>query len=431
MKTGYIQKFLSLLCICLIIGGCSLFRKNKVQREQEADLYNPASSPLQPQLSVFHTSDWESQMYVAINTSDLVINEANEQAKPIAEVLLKYELYDCTDDPNNRAIADSAAYANSIEINKHQKMLVFPIAFKADAGRQYLLRLLVYDYNRRMGTKLFLNVDKLSNKSAQNFKVSMLNGSPNLNHIVTENDLVRITYLRTNIDSLYVRYQQTKEPSSFSALPMGGAPPMQFRTDSIWKVPYNPQLNLRFPLQGSYLIQTDTTAQEGLLLCNYGSLFPREDRVRELLGPVRYLSSSNEYKKLLEEPSPKQALDNFWLSVAGSTEKARTILRVYYTRMTYANRYFTDCKEGWKTDRGMIYMVYGLPNNIIKGSQMEIWEYKRKNNANPLSFTFRRKQSPYTENYYVLERGDGTPTYWNQAIQVWKSGQIFTVKDLD
>jgi hypothetical protein len=124
-------------------------------------------------------------------------------------------------------------------------------------------------------------------------------------------------------------------------------------------------------------------------------------------------------------------MDNFWLAATGSTDKARMMIRVFYTRMSYANRYFTDYKEGWKTDRGMIYLIYGLPNNINKGSDSETWEYTRKQQANPLSFVFDRKSSPYSEEYFVLRRGDATPTYWRQATDSWRKGRVFSINDLE
>ena len=124
-------------------------------------------------------------------------------------------------------------------------------------------------------------------------------------------------------------------------------------------------------------------------------------------------------------------MDDFWLAATGSTDKARMMIRVFYTRMLYANQYFTDCKEGWKTDRGMVYLIYGLPNSVNKSSESETWEYTRKQQANPVTFVFERKPSPYSENHYVFRRGDPQSTYWRQAIDSWRKGRVFSINDIE
>jgi GWxTD domain-containing protein len=186
-----------------------------------------------------------------------------------------------------------------------------------------------------------------------------------------------------------------------------------------------------FGYEGLYLIQTDTAQRGGLFLMNFGASYPREDRTEQLVQPIQYLVSTSEYQRLNTEGHPKKMMDNFWLAATGSTDRARMMIRVFYTRLSYANQYFTDFKEGWKTDRGMIYMVYGLPDNINKGSNSETWEYARKQQATPLTFVFERKPSPYSDEYFVLRRGDVQPTFWRQAVDSWRKGRIFSINDLE
>jgi len=53
----------------------------------------------------------------------------------------------------------------------------------------------------------------------------------------------------------------------------------------------------------------------------------------------------------------------------------------YYRRVDFANANFGTFIEGWKTDRGMVYIVLGPPNDIERhpfeaGSKpYEIWSY--------------------------------------------------------
>jgi GWxTD domain-containing protein len=234
------------------------------------------------------------------------------------------------------------------------------------------------------------------------------------------------------VDKLFIKYMSVPQPIATSPLAPAPAKDLVFKPDSVWIQTYNPNTNFMFGYEGLYLIQTDTTQQGGLLLMNFGASYPREDRTEQLVQPIQYIATASEYQKLnAEGQHPKKMMDNFWLATTGSTDKARMLIRVFYTRMSFANQYFTDYKEGWKTDRGMIYMIYGLPNNINKGSNSETWEYTRKQQATPLTFVFEKKPSPYSDDYFVLRRGEAAPTYWRQALDSWRKGRVFTINDLE
>lgn len=53
----------------------------------------------------------------------------------------------------------------------------------------------------------------------------------------------------------------------------------------------------------------------------------------------------------------------------------------YYAKVDYANKHFKHYIEGWKTDMGMVYIMFGPPNNVdrhpfeIDSKPYEIWSY--------------------------------------------------------
>jgi len=429
-----IQRLYYLLLVCcvmLLLATCRSANKNQGSRLNKPVLYNPVSSSLHPKLGVFHVSDVESQLFVRINTNELLVSEANQQRVPKSEISIRYELYDCTEIENNKIVSDSAVFINSLEIKQQQKIIVLPIMISAEQGRRYLLLVQTTDLLRRNTIRQFLTVNKTDIYSAQNFKLTALNGSPKLENTIVENDIFRITYMRKPVDKLFIKYMSAPQPIATSPLSPVPAKELIFKADSVWEQVYSPNINFMFGYEGIYLVQTDTTQQGGLLLMNYGPYYPREDRTEQLVQPIQYIATATEYQRLSLEGHPKKMMDNFWLAATGSTDKARMLIRVFYTRMSYANQYFTDFKEGWKTDRGMIYLIYGLPNNINKGSHSETWEYTRKQQATPLTFVFEKKPSPYSDEYFVLRRGDAQPTYWRQAIDSWRKGRVFNINDLE
>jgi GWxTD domain-containing protein len=322
-------------------------------------------------LGIFHVSDDQSQLFVLINTNELLVSEANQDRVPKSEIRIHYQLFDCTDIENNKLASDSSTFINSVEVRRQQKIIVLPIMIPAEQGRRYMLLVQTTDLLRRNTIRQFLSVNKMDVYSAQNFKLTALNGSPKLEYTTSENELFRISYQRKPIDKLFIKYMNATQPIATSPLAPAPAKELAFKPDSVWEQAYNPGVNFMFGYEGLYLIQTDTTKKEGLFMMNFGASFPDEDRTEQLVQPIQYLVSSAEYQKLSAEKHPKKMMDKFWLTTTGSTDKARMQIRVFYNRMRYANQYFTDFKEGWKTDRGMIYMVYGLPDNINKGSNSE------------------------------------------------------------
>jgi GWxTD domain-containing protein len=143
-----------------------------------------------------------------------------------------------------------------------------------------------------------------------------------------------------------------------------------------------------------------------------------------MIGPMAYLASSVEFNDLANQSNMKLAVDNFWLQSANNVQSARELIRVYYNRVFFANYFFTSYKEGWQTDRGMMFIVYGPPNILSKRGENEIWVYYRKKSSEPLQFTFSRHDNPYSQNDYRLER-NFVNSMWMQAVQDWRKGKIF------
>jgi GWxTD domain-containing protein len=85
---------------------------------------------------------------------------------------------------------------------------------------------------------------------------------------------------------------------------------------------------------------------------------------------LRYVASSREMKELKEVPEEEHLEKwlEFWKSkdpTPGTSENE--LKEEYYRRLKYANQNFAlPTREGWETDMGMIYMVYGHPDEVEK-----------------------------------------------------------------
>jgi GWxTD domain-containing protein len=144
--------------------------------------------------------------------------------------------------------------------------------------------------------------------------------------------------------------------------------------------------------------------------------------------PLAYLATTAEYDGIRNAQNQKLAVDNFWLDKAGNIEKARELIRVYYNRVFFANFYFTSFKPGWKTDRGMIFIIYGPPQSVKVAATQEKWIYYKNDFNTTVTFTFDHNPTPFALDNYSLQRADTYDTYWRTAVDTWRKGNIFLIE---
>ena len=147
-----------------------------------------------------------------------------------------------------------------------------------------------------------------------------------------------------------------------------------------------------------------------------------------MIKSLVYICSTTDYRYLNNEPDQKTVLDEFWFDKTEDLERSRELIRIYYNRAFFANLYFTSYKEGWKTDRGMIYIVYGPPNIVYKTDIDEKWIYLGKRKTAIMEYTFLKEENnPFTNDNYQLNRGVGAATYWGRAMEAWRNGETFVL----
>jgi GWxTD domain-containing protein len=155
-----------------------------------------------------------------------------------------------------------------------------------------------------------------------------------------------------------------------------------------------------------------------------------------MTDPLAYLATQDELINIRSALKPKVSVDEFWIKCGGNIEKSRELIRIYYTRVLYSNYYFTSYKEGWRSERGMIYIMYGPPDKVYKNTEGESWGYKKPRvksswggrftvDDNYLFFNFKKKKSIYSDNDYFLSRSETLVTFWDKAVASWRKGIVF------
>ncbi len=159
---------------------------------------------------------------------------------------------------------------------------------------------------------------------------------------------------------------------------------------------------------------------------NYPSLKTPE----ELAAPLYYLMDKKEYEEIMaikDSKKLKRAIDRFWLKNVKNSKKAQNVISLYYERVEEANKQFASFKEGWKTDMGMIYILFGPPWYINSSLDQTIWSYSYNFNEFETNFYFRTpriKNKFFPFDNYLLMRTQQYHSVQYQQIQMWLTGNI-------
>lgn len=412
------------LCL-LLFDGCVPVYQNLPSYDSNnlSSLYNPVQTTIHPDCKVFHSDLNESVVMVRIRTDELLFNKANEQLKDMARVRIQYRLFQTGD---TSVLSDSATHIYSFaKQNEGYALIRFRI--KTSHPHSYMLHLIIYDEIRNKKALAFLPVNKEKMYTAQSYMVlDPLGGEPVFTNFFTPADTFRVAFRAATPQKMVVSYFAFE--AGMPAPPFAVTAPLpkfQLSPDSTWVYPYNDTLEYRLPYQGIYRFSVDSLASVGLhLACASALYYPRIKSSSDMISPLSYICTTIETDRLRKAENKKLALDEFWVTAGGNIERARELIRVYYNRVQLANFYFASYCEGWKTDRGMIYTVFGPPTIVTKNNLGETWIYSM--NSSYLSFTFDKAVCPFSDNHFTLRREAAFSQPWRKAVESWRNGRPYT-----
>jgi len=420
-----ILKFIIVVLLTFLYGCVTQPQQKEAVRKNLAFLYNPSSTPLHPEFIVYHETSTRSRLYIKLFPVELIFNQANPEGTYQGRLRINYELRELIDGKESEFVNDSTTAVFTLKMEEVKNIFIANLPLRTKEGSQYTLKVNTTDLLRNKGTTNFVHVDRTTVNTAQNYQViTASTGYPSFDRVFHPNEIFYVKYNRRGPDSVYVKYYENDFPMPRPPITNLSSPRPDFIADSIFAYPYSDTINYNLSREGMFHIQVDPKQSGGLSLFNFGENYPRVASTRDMVGPLVYLTNSREFNELVNQTNLKLAIDNFWLQAGGNAQTARELIRVFYNRVFFANYFFTSYKEGWKTDRGMMFIVYGPPNILTKKGNTEIWVYYRKKSREPLQFTFSRHDNPYTQNDFHLER-NFVNSLWSVAVSEWRSGKIF------
>ncbi|WP_424962316.1 GWxTD domain-containing protein [Ekhidna sp.] len=166
-----------------------------------------------------------------------------------------------------------------------------------------------------------------------------------------------------------------------------------------------------------YTVRKDSLSTVGVTMLRVPPYYPEYRQLRELIESMLYLTSEQEKKAILRSKTPKQSFDSFWMNTFSTKSRARNAIRKYYNWIENANKLFTDFKPGWKTDRGMMYIVFGKPDEVYRTGSLEEWYYDDGS-----AFEFTIISTFFAPQTYSLRRDIEFEEQWYTQIAAIRRG---------
>jgi GWxTD domain-containing protein len=388
-------------------------------------LYDPASANIRPDACFRHMSKDTSYLFFRVDPQNMMsVTKADGSLSEDAYLLFKYAIRDA----ETKAIVDSASFQYAVSKKTKTDFITY-VPVNLPDGKNYYASVLFVDEVKKSWKRLLIDINKSDNQSPEYFFPEYLypNQSPVFHHFIRKGSDIRISseFYRTE-DILVLRF----ENDSSMPLPAYSERNIEsFNSGFTLDTLLQSNDTIRFDVPGFYKILADTADNlTGFDLLVADKHYPYIRTPEAMLPPLQYITNTSQYRIIEKSDSLKYAIDDYWLKLGGSVVKARELIRIYYNRVQLANQFFTSTKEGWKTDRGMIYVLFGVPKAIYKNYNQEEWLYSESDMNASLIFRFERDENALTNSEFRLVRDERFKQAWNQAIMTWRNGQAYSIR---
>lgn len=411
-----------LFLLALVFLTCQTRRQYATKPTKS--LINPDSDLLEVNAVAYHINDSITCTYLEIKNENLVYKRPDTTLAFYAELRISYKLMS---EPNSRKVLDSSSYyltdraSEKVEV----KSIFSKFNLKAAYGMDYYLDIQVLDINKKIRYSKGLNIYKRNRVGAQNFLVTKDELISFKEHFLKDEEVIvkfsNSAITQVTVDCFFKEFGPALPPFSTKA-----PDELKYKPDSVFVLTLaTNQYRLTMPEKGFYHVTSDATSREGITLYTYDKTFPGVSNNDEMINCTRYIMSRSEFEECKDAAEKKAAIDRFWLTIGGSNERARELLKRYYGRVKEANKNYSSYTQGWKTDRGMLFIVFGPPVNIYRGRNDETWIYGSEGSASSQRFVFKKAQNPFSDNDYILERSQFYKDPWYTAVDYWRQGHVY------
>lgn len=417
MRIQHLNIILGII-VLIVVASCS--SSSTIQTGSYKYLYDYESRSLHPEYVLYHFSDDSTRVFFRIYSEELLYARTTAQSPFTTKIKI-----------NCKISNDNSADTMSIQIQDAAKAkkgwLIGSFDIKMPVGIWNILFEFT-DVTKSTSQNNYFKTDKSTAFSAHNYLLKDASThEPIFRNTVTtgkeivieskRNDTLRKPYLAA------LDYENKLPPPPFSS----SLPELPDLLNATYNQLYADSFGLyHLSIENkNYFFTHDETLQNGIFFRTSTIDFPEVGLAKSLEWPLRYITTKTEYDQITKSTYPKKMIDNFWIECGGNKNRARDLIRIYYSRVEEANYYFSSYTDGWRTDRGMIHLIFGNPTKIDKLSNREIWQYGEDNTNNQLVFVFNKENNPLSNNIYTLRRDPAFKQYWERMVTVWRNGRIY------
>ncbi|MBL0128625.1 MAG: GWxTD domain-containing protein [Flavobacteriales bacterium] len=399
-----------------------------VQRDNLAYLYGKGPTNLRLEARVYHEDAEHTVVFFKLHTEDLLYKSDGGGAPYKAQVRIAYGTF-AEKDPRN--LLDSAStMVNDVATQQGvNEELIGRMELQRDPSRAFLLKVVARDMNRDNESEVTLRLEADPAAGSQYFMpIDPANGLPLFSDQVHPG---RPVAMRTD------RWKgRTLRAERFPV--DASLPPPVFSGDRLERKDPAPDSSFTVEVDttGRFTVPTDhiglfrftpvdADSTNGCSVTILDQSFPYVDRAADMVKPLRYITSTQEYDRIAKSDNVRKAVERFWLDATGDRERAREAIRIFYGRVENANRHFNAAMEGWRTDRGLVHIIFGTPTTIYRNANGETWTYGEENNIMSLTFNFVRRRSDLTDNDLILQRDPVLKGAWYRNVESWRNGRVY------
>jgi GWxTD domain-containing protein len=416
----YIFLFGGILLLASIISCRSV--KSYNSKPLKNQVFASERDRVEIDLRVYHVNDSLTRVYYKISTENLLFKRIDTTSDFYANLLIGCKVLP---EINSRFIIDSASVGMTFKFPEQgkDKFVEGVFSLKVKPTNFAYLDLWVIDNYKNLKHSNPAVINKKSRNVSQ-YYMAYSNGKINYTNSFFAKDIVKI---ESNVNQGQIVYVDCFFKEFGPAIPpFSTAKPDEFKykPDSTFSIRLEKSVELEMPSRGFYHIRSLSGEQDGLSLFTFEKAYPGVSDVREMVNCTRYIMNKVEFENCKNASDQKSCIDNFWLAIGGSNERAKELLRKYYSRVMEANKAYTSYTQGWKTDRGMIHVNFGDPVNLYRSKNEEIWIYGPETDVNSLKFIFKKTENPFSDNDYILQRSYIYQAPWFDMVDYWRQGRI-------
>jgi GWxTD domain-containing protein len=414
MKAGKLLTHLIYIVFILFVAGCS--STGRLATQNIAGFYNAGMQMKGLGYAVFNADDSLSRLYFRFPLENLKYQQM-AGASPVARYQLDFQVYDgyekgvLVDSGSYRGI-DSVLFTGNIDDS---------LEIKALTGKNYIVQAELKDLNAQISYRQYIPLSKFLHNAASDFLLTDVWNKPIMRSYLLRNEKVRIRSRFPQDSVVRLSHYAWFEQATANA-------PFNYSSDDHvnnkevpgqFEVIFRNSISEPFQPESEGLYVDQLTGGRRLHFCRFYDGFPEIGSVSKMRESVRYISTGDEYQKMLGLP-PRVAVDNFWVDLTGNPERALSQIKRYYGRVEQANQMFSQAVEGWKSDRGMIFIVFGMPSVVYRNSGLEEWTYGEPGNPFSVRFYFHKTVTMAGVEDYVLTRSEDYRRPWHLAVSNWR-----------